>query len=171
MCSVKTPQAKWCHVQKDHLAVYDKVAVLHSHLHLYLLVKKEKCAIWSSNSQKFIREYLLAKLKTTRIFQWRHDRIKLRWFFLNGVLLHSYTVSHMLQVSVYSRSQWFDIDFKATLFLFIYTVALCDWQFLPCLYLNPIFVSITGFGYISREKKGKDDRVREIKRCPCWKKN
>lgn len=30
---------------------------------------------------------------------------------------------------------------------------LCDWQFLPCLYLNPIFVSITGFGNISRKKK------------------
>lgn len=114
------------------------------YIHIYIYICLLKRSSRSSNSQKFIREYLLAKLKTTRIFQWCHDRIKLRWFFLNGVLLH-----------FYSRSQWFDMDFKATLFLFIYTVALCDWQFFPCLNLNPIFVSITGFGNISRKKKAK----------------
>lgn len=47
-------------------------------------------------------------------------------FFKRCFTTQLHYVSHMLQVSVYSRSQWFDMDFKATLFLFIYTVALCD---------------------------------------------
>lgn len=136
------------------------MVVLHLHLHLYLLVKKEKCVIWSSHWQKFIREYLLAKWKNTRIFQWCHDRIKLRWFFLNGVLLHSYTMSVTCyklvftaglsgltwtskQLSFYSFTPWhFVIDNSFPVFIWI-------------LFCPNSEDSTTSFGNISREKNAK----------------